>query len=75
MEVSGMPRGQRKKSKDCATLKVPNVAGILNCGEESVRKLIRKGVIPHLRFGRNIVIPKHAFFQWLESAGAPPINE
>jgi excisionase family DNA binding protein len=65
-----MPRGRRKKSKECATFKVPQMAGILNCGEDSVRKLIAKGTIPHLRFGRNIVVPKHAFFQWLESVGA-----
>jgi len=26
--------------------------------------------VPHLRIGRRILIPKHAFYQWLESAGA-----
>jgi excisionase family DNA binding protein len=70
MEVPGMPRGRIKKSSERATLKVPEAAKILGCGHQSVRELIAKGTIPHLRFGRNIVIPKHSFLQWLESAGA-----
>ena len=64
MEVPGMPRSPIKKSSERATLKVPEVSKILGCGDQSVRELIARGVIPHLKFGRNLVIPKHAFFQW-----------
>jgi hypothetical protein len=31
---------------------------------------IGRGEVPHLRIGRRILIPKHAFYRWLESAGA-----
>lgn len=31
---------------------------------------IRRGEIPHLRLGKRIVIPKAAFYRWLEAADA-----
>jgi excisionase family DNA binding protein len=61
--------GRRKKSEQRITLKVPEAALIAGCGERSIRDGISAGAIPHLRFGRNIVIPKAAFLRWLETAG------
>lgn len=51
------------------TLKVPEAAQIAGCGERAIRNGIDDGSIPHLRFGRNIVIPRSAFIRWLDSAG------
>lgn len=30
---------------------------------------INRGQVPHLRLGKRILIPRHAFMQWLETAG------
>jgi hypothetical protein len=58
----------KKKNEIRVTLKVPEAALLAGCGERSIRDGIN-GAIPHLRFGRNIVIPKAAFLRWLETAG------
>ncbi len=31
---------------------------------------INRGEVPHLRLGKRIIIPRHAFDKWLESAMA-----
>lgn len=33
---------------------------------------INRGEVPHLRLGRRILIPRHAFERWLETAGRVP---
>ena len=50
------------------TLKVPEAARIAGCGERSIRNGIADGTIPHLRFGRNIVIPYASFVRWIEES-------
>ena len=30
---------------------------------------INRGEVPHRRLGKRIIIPRHAFMRWLESAG------
>lgn len=52
------------------TLKVPEAARIARCGERAIRKAIAEGKIPHLRWGRNIVIPRLAFLKFLNTAGS-----
>ena len=52
-----------------ATWKVSEAAAVAGCGDRSIRRGIAAGIIPHLRFGRNILIPKAAFLRWLDSAG------
>jgi excisionase family DNA binding protein len=51
------------------TLKVREAAQIAGCGERAIRNGIDEGSIPHLRFGRNIVIPRSAFLRYLDAAG------
>jgi excisionase family DNA binding protein len=53
-----------------ATYKVPGAAKIAGVGQSAIRKGIAAGEIPHLKFGRNILIPKVAFHAWLNSCGA-----
>ena len=52
-----------------ATYKVPEAAKVAGTGERSIRDGIAEGKIPHLRFGRNILIPRVAFHRWLDSCG------
>ncbi len=33
---------------------------------------IKRKEVPHLRLGHRILIPRHAFMKWLESAGQSP---
>jgi excisionase family DNA binding protein len=51
------------------TWKVPEAARIAGCGDRALRKAIAEGKVPHLRFGRNILIPRLAFLKYLNSAG------
>lgn len=57
------------KTDEKLTLKVPEAAKLAGCGDRSIRNAIAEGAIPHLKFGRNIVIPRSAFLRWLDSAG------
>jgi excisionase family DNA binding protein len=54
---------------DSACFKVPEAARAVPTSERAIRKGIAEGRIPHIRFGRNILIPKSAFLKWLESCG------
>jgi len=53
------------------TLKIPEAARIAGCGARAIRNGINDGSIPHIKFGRNIVIPRAAFLRWLDRAGDP----
>lgn len=52
-----------------ATYKVPEAARIARVGTAAIRRGVHEGTIPHLKFGRNILIPKSAFHRWLDSGG------
>ena len=56
-------------NKERATYKVREAARVAGVGSRSIYKGIAAGTIPHIRFGRNILIPKHAFHQWLDACG------
>lgn len=48
------------------TLKVGEVAALLGIGREKTRLLCNAGVIPTLRLGRRLVIPRARFLRWLD---------
>jgi excisionase family DNA binding protein len=52
-----------------ATYKVPEAARVAGVGNAAIRKGIKSGAIPHINFGRNVLIPKNAFHRWLDSCG------
>ena len=52
-----------------ATYKVPEAAQVAGTGPKAIRDGIASGAIPHIKFGRNILIPKTAFHRWLDSCG------
>jgi excisionase family DNA binding protein len=69
-----MPK-QAKSTGVRVTMKVPEAARIAGCGERAIRNGIEEGTIPHLKFGRNIVIPRSTFLAWLESAAVQATND
>jgi len=52
-----------------ATYRVPEAARVAGTGTAAIRRGVKEGVIPHLKFGRNILIPRSAFHRWLDSCG------
>ncbi len=57
-----------------ATYKVREAARIAGCGERAIRNGLASNRIPHLRLGRNILIPRNAFHLWLDSCGENAIG-
>lgn len=57
-----------------ATYKVGEAARVAGVGDLAIRKGIKEGTIPHIRFGRNILIPKNAFHNWLDSCGGERVT-
>lgn len=62
--------GAQHGLQEPAMYKVPEAARIARVGTAAIRKGVHAGTIPHLRFGRNILIPKSAFHRWIDSCGS-----
>ena len=60
---------QARTKQTRLTLKVDEAAALAGCGQRAIRLGIADGYIPHLRLGRNILIPRSAFLRWLDAAG------
>lgn len=56
------------------TFDIPEVARMLGCSRGSAYRWAREGKLPALRIGRRLVVPRHAFDQWLASAAEPLIQ-
>ena len=52
-----------------AVYRVPEAARVAGVGQSAIRIGVKAGTVPHIRFGRNILIPKVAFHRWLDSCG------
>jgi excisionase family DNA binding protein len=50
------------------TYNVPEVAQLLGISKKSAYDYVRRGIIPSLRLGRRVVIPKKEFEEWLENS-------
>jgi excisionase family DNA binding protein len=50
-----------------ATYSVPEAARVLGIGRDKAYEAARSGLIPALRFGRNIRVPRVALHRMLES--------
>ena len=55
------------------TYSVPEAAVVAGVGVMAIYKGIKAGSIPHLRNGRNIVIPKHSFHRYIDTAGCQQV--
>jgi len=62
-------RRRKVSTNDEFALTVPECARYLRCGPRSVYQLIKEGQCPSLNIGRKIIVPRAAFFKWLESIG------
>ncbi len=61
---------RRKQQEDTsAAYKVPEAARVMRCGPRAVYRLIEDGLLPHIKLGRNIIIPRAALHRWIDSAG------
>jgi excisionase family DNA binding protein len=62
---------RKKEADQRATYKVPEAAKVAGCGQKAIRDAVRDGRIRTLKLGggRNILIPKNAFHEWLDSCG------
>jgi excisionase family DNA binding protein len=63
---------ENQMDKKDATLTVDEAHRIIGKGKISrggFYAAINRREIPHLRLGHRILIPRHAFLKWLESAG------
>lgn len=52
-----------------ATYKISEAAKVAGTGERAIRQGVAAGSIPHIKFGRNILIPRTAFHRWLDTCG------
>jgi excisionase family DNA binding protein len=48
---------------------MPEVARILDISEQRVYELCRRGILPHVRIGRQIRIDKKVLEKWIEGGG------
>lgn len=61
--------GKDEEIKDSLVLNVwPDVGKALNLSKPTVYSLVNQGVIPSIRFGRRVVVPKKALDELLASA-------
>jgi excisionase family DNA binding protein len=64
-----------KNDKTRVTLRIPEAARLAGVGARSIYLGVAAGAIPHIRFGRKILIPKAAFLRWIESGGQERVLE
>jgi excisionase family DNA binding protein len=50
-----------------ACISIREIAEITGMGQGTIRTLIQTNVIPHIRVGRKILIPRDAFLDWWKS--------
>ncbi len=51
----------------CATLSVEEAATVLGISRTKMYELVRSTVVPHLRFGRTLRIPRQSFEAWMNA--------
>ncbi len=59
---------------DCATLTVEEAAQVLGISRTTMYALVRSNLIPHLRFGRVLRLPKRALDEWLVSTAQATVR-
>lgn len=60
---------QQAAPLDRRSYTVPEAATVAGTGTAAIYKAITDGRIPHIRMGKKIIIPRHAFHVWLDSCG------
>jgi excisionase family DNA binding protein len=55
-------------------LQISQVSSLLEISETTTRRLVKKGVLPAIRVGRQIRIDERRFQEWLDGGGGGPIR-
>ena len=58
-----------EKEKDSLVLDVPEAGELLNLSRATAYSLAAQGIIPTIRFGKRIVVPRKALEEMLSKAG------
>jgi excisionase family DNA binding protein len=56
-------------------LQISQVSDLLEISETTTRRLVKKGVLPAIRVGRQIRIDERRFQEWLDGGGGGPIRQ
>lgn len=56
-------------------LQIAHVSALLEISDTTTRRLVKKGVLPAIRVGRQIRIDQQRFQEWLDSGGGGPIKQ
>lgn len=68
--IRGVARRKQPRSASATTYaSVDDLAKEIGVSRHACYEGIKKGVIPHIRIGRRIVLPKAAIAEWLKTAG------
>lgn len=62
-QPEGWPVG---RSDDRLMWNVPEVARKLGIGRNEAYRLVRAGILPSIRLGKRILVPRYALERWLE---------
>ena len=54
-------------TEERGVLTMNEVQEVLGIGKNLCYDMLRAGTIPSIRLGRKIIIPKHSFYEWLNS--------
>ncbi len=56
-------------------LQISQVSDLLEISDTTTRRLVKKGVLPAIRVGRQIRIDQRRFQEWLDGGGGGPIKQ
>ena len=66
---------EKEENRESLVLNVwPDVGKMLNLSKPTVYSLVNQGVIPSIRFGRRVVVPRKALEELLASATKEKAN-
>ena len=55
-------------------LQISQISDLLGISETTTRRLVKKGVLPAIRVGRQIRIDERRFQDWLDGGGSAPLQ-
>ena len=63
------------KNNESLVLNVPEAGKLLNLSRPTAYSLCAQGIIPTIRLGRRLVVPRAALLKMLEEAGKKPESD
>jgi excisionase family DNA binding protein len=62
-------RPARETASSSRSLKPREAAREAGIGETNFYRMLQRGEVPHLKVGNRFVIPRAAFYRWLDNCG------